>query len=169
MIFPTGLARGAVAQELPEWSDRELVQRLENWGKAQRLHLPGWDGLRTMLGAKAGSAERSFRSPQHWIAAQPNPTLGVDPLDARVIESAVCILPLYQHALLKAWYVRRRSPGKCLALAAEAAGVKKSRFSGFDAAIECAHALLVEALEVPAVIRKVRARQIVREVLAADA
>lgn len=144
---------------------RPLVGRLENWGRCLRLYVPGWNAPMP-LGGDLISAERHYRPATGYRTIGANPTALLDVHDAKVIESAVAILPLYHHAILKAWYVRRRSPGACLADAARAGGRKRMPFSAFDAELEMAHALCVGALQVPATIRKARAQALVRETLA---
>lgn len=142
---------------------RPIVVRLENWGRCLRLYVPGWNAP-APLGASLASAESRWRSGFRVLLARWDDALDVH--DAKAVESAVTIIPVYQHALLKAWYVRRRSPGKCLADAASAAGRRRLPYRAFDAELEMAHALCIEALQVPAVIRKVRAQALVRETLA---
>lgn len=152
-----------VLAETEERMSRPLVERCENWGQCLRLYVPGWNAP-APIGGELSSAESRWRSGFRTVSA--NPTVDLDVHDAKVIESAVSILPLYQHILLKAWYVRRRSPGACLSDAAKAGDRRRMPFRAFDAELEMAHALLVQALDVPAVIRKVRARELVREILA---
>jgi hypothetical protein len=161
MIFSNAavLPRGVLAQEAPAALDRAIVKRCENWAHYVRLR---------RLRGQANSLEGGYRPPRgaNW-ETRGAPTVPPTPElhDAQAIEDAVSILALYHHTLLRAWYVNKWHPGKCLAVAAEAAGVPRGRFSGFDAALEMAHGLLRESLRVPPVIRKMRARQIVRELV----
>ena len=133
----------------------DLESRLENWARAVK-----WYGGGPM---SCLSAEGHFRSPQHWYPLGPRP-LDADVDDAREVESAVCILPLFHHALLRGWYVRRWTKGRCLTVARLTSHQGYS--IGFDRGMREAQGLLGKALTVPAVIRKVRAREIVLETLA---
>lgn len=142
---------------------RPIVVRLENWGKCLRMYVPGWTAP-TPMGGELCSAESQWRSGFRSIVADVTYTLDVH--DAKVIESAVGSLKLYPHTLLKAWYVRSYSPGKCLAYAARAAGIPRARFPAFDDLLEDAHDQVLDELAIPAVVRKVRAHQIVRQTLA---
>lgn len=89
-----------------------IADRCDNWGMAIRYRVAGF---------QTASKEGEYRSPQrsHWqTAGAPSQTLQIDARDAQLIESAVCTLPLYQHALLRAWHVYRVSEPVCLRLAA---------------------------------------------------
>ena len=147
--------------------NRPIDERCDNWGQCLRYYVPGWHSP-ALLGGDGGSAESKFSADDHsgYRQIEAHPSAHLDVNDAKIVESAVVTLPLYQHALLKAHYVRSYSPGKCLALAAEAAGVRRVKFRGFLSDLEMAHALLIAALRLPAVVRKVRARELVRERLA---
>lgn len=157
------MRRSVVLAETEERANRPLVLRLENWGRCLRVYVPGWSNA-PLIGGDNASAEKGYRS--GFREHGENKAIGLDVHDAKVIESAVTILPLYQHTMLKAWYVKQRDPDTCLRLAAKAGERKKLRFSAFDSELEMAHALLTEALALPAVIRKERARDYVRGVLA---
>jgi hypothetical protein len=128
-----------------------MPETLRSW-----LDLDATDRRRFRLGRTALPRRGPFRLPYR------------QPHDAKLIEAAVGVLPLYYHTLLKAWYVRRLEPGKCLAVAAKVAVPVRKRipFDAFDGELEAAYVLLLDALELPAVIRKQRAKDLVRERLA---
>lgn len=138
-----------------------IADRCDNWGMAIRYRAVGF---------QTASKEGEYRSPQraHWqTAGAPSQTLQIDARDAQTIESAVCTLPLYPHALLRAWHVYRVSEPVCLRLAARAAHEPRGRTSGFDAALGMAYALLSAALDIPETARAALARHHVRILLTA--
>ena len=140
-----------------------IADRCDNWGMAIRYRAAGF---------QTASKEGEYRSPQraHWqTAGAPPQTLQIDARDAQLIESAVCTLPLYPHALLRAWHVYRVSEPVCLRLAAKASGEPRGRTSGFDAALGMAYALLTAALALPVAIRNDHARERIRGLLTAEA
>jgi hypothetical protein len=161
--------RRTVHAESEEYATRPIVMRLNNWGRCLKHYVPGWTSTQP-IGGDSGSAERRFRAEDHsgYRTVNPDTTFDLDPHDAKLIEAAVGVLPLYYHTLLKAWYVRRLEPGKCLAVAAKVAVPVRKRipFDAFDGELEAAYVLLLDALELPAVIRKQRAKDLVRERLA---
>ncbi len=135
-----------------------MNDRCDNWGMACRYRL---------IQGETASLEGGYRSPQDWYApgAPPQPKF-CDVKDAQEIESAVCVLDLYHHSILRAWHVYRVSEPQCIRLAAKAANEKRGRASGFDATLGMAYGLLSEALELPAVIRKDRARRRIQDAFA---
>lgn len=136
-----------------------LDHRLENWGAA----ISG-----RSFGAARGteSIEGRYRSPQEWHApGPPQALIEPDHEDAQVIESAVVLLPLFHHALLRAWYVRRLSPGTCVSRAREVGGAASPEGGHFPRHLSRAQELLEAALALPAVIRRERARAYVRKAL----
>ncbi|MCC6378746.1 MAG: hypothetical protein IT519_08025 [Burkholderiales bacterium] len=136
-----------------------LDLRLENWGAA----ISG----RSFGGARGTeSIEGRYRSPQQWHAlGAPQALIEPDHEDAQIIESAVVLLPLFYHALLRAWYVRRLSPGTCVSRAREVGGAASPEGAHFPRHLDRAQELLVAALALPAVIRRDRARAYVRKAL----
>ena len=150
-----------------------LVERCDNWGACLRASLtvsvaklPG-KGARYF--ARIGSYEQAYRSPQrnHW--APPGATAApdqADVLDAQEVESAVCLLDLYHHTVLRGWHVYRLAEPTVLRLAAKASGTARGRNSGWDATLSMAYGLLADALLVPAVFRRERARERVQTTLA---
>jgi hypothetical protein len=133
-----------------------IPDRCDNWGVFCRY---------THAGIETASKEGQYRSPQQWhaLGAPPIP-LNLDPIDARLIEDCVTTIDLYHHALLRAWHVYRVAEPTCLRLAAKAAGQKRGQSNGFDASLGMAYGLLSAALELPAVVRKERARRAVQSV-----
>jgi hypothetical protein len=155
--------RIAFACELPEQQARPIVLRCRNWGQQYRL---------ARLRGQANSLEGSFRpDATAGYESQGAPrAVSPDVADAQAIEDAVCIMAsLYHNLLLRCWYVRLWSPGKCQTESARGVAMARPRLTGFDADLEMAHALLIAALNVPAVIRKPRAAAIVKELLDAAA
>ena len=142
--------------------DTTIADRCDNWGLAIRYRI---------IEFQTASKEGEYRSPQraHWqTAGAPSQSLQIDARDAQAIESAVCTIPIYPHALLRAWHVYRVSEPVCLRLAAKAANEPRGRASGFESALAMAYALLTAALELPAVVRKDRARDRIRILLTAE-
>jgi hypothetical protein len=143
-------------------SSQSIEDRCENWGAWARGHT-------RFQKRTAKSAEGHWRSPQMWEAAPATAWMTTDAGDAQAIESAVCALPLYYHALLRGWYVGGprglMSAGECLLRASQASGEPRARLGTFVMRLHAGHALLIAALAVPAVVRKQRAREIVREAL----
>jgi hypothetical protein len=134
-----------------------IEARCDNWGLAHRLRL---------IQGEAESFEGAYRSPQQWHElGAPAESQFVDPHDAREVESAVCVLPIYQHAILRAWHVYRASPAACLRLAAKAAGESRGRLGGWASTLGASYGLLAHALSLPVVIRKERARERVARLL----
>lgn len=152
----------ALAAEATEMQNRSIVVRLENWALCLRLYVPGWTAP-SPIGSSLSSAESRWCS--GFRSVHVDVTRDLDVHDAKAIESAVSILSLYHHTILKAWYVRKLSPGSCLGYAARVSHRKRKPFRLFDGELEAAHALLVEALALPAAVRKVRAQALALEVL----
>lgn len=134
----------------------DLDYRLKNWGRGVRVYSPA--GLRIL------SMEGGYRSPQrnHWEAPVSGRLGPIDVPDAWVIEAAVCCLPMFHHSLLAGRYVYELTPGKCVRMAARAAG-HPWRGREFEDAMANAKALLAAELELPAVRRMDRARDFVRK------
>src|SRR5512144_1635851 len=133
-----------MASAVPAEAQWTLVDRLENWGRAMRN---GWTPSR------AESVEGDYRSQDGIALAECAPPRLV-PIrldDAREIESAVCMIDLYHHTLLVAWYGRRLAEAHCLRLAARNAGQQRGVVRGFDASLWMAHSLVADALLLPAV------------------
>lgn len=138
-------------------SAKPLRERCENWARAYALR---------RLRGQANSFEGNFRC--NRFSAEPGAPpewTDIDIHDAQRIEDAAQLLPLFEHMLLRFHYIRKWHAGKCMEDAADWAKVPRRQWSGFPAALNMAHALLTEALEVPAVVRKVRVRAIAREAL----
>ena len=91
----------------------------------------------------------------------------MDVSDAEDVESAVCTLDMYPHAILRGWHVNRLSEPMCLRLAAKAAGEQRGNVRGWEAILAMAYALLADALTTPRVLRRERARQRVHDILGA--
>lgn len=142
-----------------------LVERLENWGDAQR-----W---RRRQG-QAASFEGAYRSPQgpHWLygSAPPRTPPAIDARDAAIVNNAWAAMgDAYHQTILGGWYVKRYSEGHCVRLAREAAGDEKTRKRGdFEASLAMAHALIAAQLDLPAVIRRERITLRVQAVLGMD-
>lgn len=138
-------------------AEHPLAARCDNWGLACRYRL---------IQGETASLEGAYRSPQEWHepGAPPQPQF-CDVPAALEIESAVCVLDLYHHAILRAWHVYRVSEPQCIRLAAKAAGEKRGKASGFEATLRAAYALLEVSLALPAVVRKERARARIRAIL----
>lgn len=147
----------------------DLEERLEGWATFWRWKL----GLE-----QAASIEGQYRSPQPWDQPIPPAWLDVDEDDVQAIESAVCAMDLFHHTLLKLWYIRRRDEDTCLTTARRAAGEpKEARRRGkgeggriraadsFRSSLAMAKALLLAELARPAVVRKRRASEYVRNLL----
>ena len=151
----------------------ELEGRLNNWGDVWRQRL-GY-GLERSATA-ASSAEGGYRN--RWRASwDSDPVVGCAPLapraldraDADVIELGVCALDLFHHCLLKAWFIRRIGAIGALNFARTAAAETRIFYrTTADAERECAarlimaETLLARVLLLPAVVRKERARVMVR-------
>lgn len=134
-----------------------IEDRCENWAAWYRKE-GRW--IKT-----ARSLEGQWRSPQCWEPLPPGTVRLTDAADAQIVESAVRIIAMYPQALLRLYYVRNLPPRACLSIAAKLADEGRGRNSGWDAMLDMAHALLIEALDLPAVIRKDRARRIVLKVV----
>lgn len=133
----------------------ELEERLEAWGEYWRWRVST---------SQAESFEGQYRSPQRWDAAPIPPAwLDIDVDDVQAIESAVCALDLFNHVLLKMWYVRKRAEDACMG-AARAAANRRTR-GPFRNYLAEAKAMLAAELERPAVVRKQRASEHVRRLL----
>lgn len=136
----------------------DLEVRLENWGASLAF------GRRASGGTE--SIEGRYRSPQQWHAlGAPQARIEPDHEDAQVIESAVVLLPLFHHALLRAWYVRKLAPGTCLTTARAAGGPASPGGNYAPRHLQRAKGLLVEALALPAAERRSRARAGARRAL----
>jgi hypothetical protein len=162
-ILWTRIRRTLLVCESSAAQSRPIVQRCLNWGACLRWYVPGWDSP-SSIGGELGSIETRRRHDRYRVLTT-SPTVGLDVDDSRIVESAVVILPLYLHTLLKAWYVRQHSPGRCLADAADLARCARAPFAAFDDHLEQAHTALLVALDVPSVVRKIRARELVRQAL----
>ena len=137
----------------------DLEERLEAWAVFWRWRNSGQQ--------QAESFEGQYRSPQRWDRLPiPPQQLDVDVDDVHAIESAVCALDLFHHVLLKAWYILRISEDSCMAKARKAAG--KGTRRRFRVSMAEAKALLYAELERPAVVRKQRASEMVRQILGLD-
>ena len=137
----------------------ELEDRLINWGIVMRSR---------MRANQAGSAEGAYRSPQrgHWEPAGLTPSgARADPKDAAEIESAVCLLPLTYHAILRAWYVYR-SPMPVLCRLCRKLGFRLPDATDADAAVGMAKAMLAGTLEIPTVLRRLRIKALVEREIA---
>jgi len=127
-----------------------LEQRLDAWGRVLR-----WRARQK----QAGSKEGAYRSPQHW---EP-PTLDKPPpspdeaRDADEIEQAVCGLSMRYHALLRAWYVHQARAESMIRIARKI-GFVRPTMNEVEAAMAMGKALLVKQLELPAAVRKQRAK-----------
>ena len=144
----------------PEQGDA-LDARLENWGAVLSGRLAGGRGGATE------SLEGLYRAPRFSAAlGAPSVAVELDQDDAQVIESAVILLPLFHHALLRCWHVHRLAPGTCIDRARRVGGPGSPEGRHLPAHLDRAKALLEAALRVPAVIRKERARDYVRRMLA---
>lgn len=136
-----------------------LDDRLDNWGRAMRWYAANASGT-------CASLEGHYRSPQPWHAIPPSAVPnGIDGPDAQAVESAVAVLSLFDHMLLRAWYVRRTHGDHCISLARRAAGTAAPKGRGFQQHMADAKSALQAALALPAVIRKDRARARVRAIL----
>lgn len=137
-----------------------LDDRLDNWGRAMRWY--------AAIGRNTcASAEGGYRSPQPWHAIPPSAfPAGIDGQDAQEVESAVAVITLFHHALLRAWHVNRMAKPHCTGYAKRAAGqATPDGWRNFDARIRDARTALTYALHLPAVIRKDRARARVKAIL----
>lgn len=137
----------------------DIEERLEAWGAYWR-----W---RQEQG-QAQSFEGGYRSPQHWdfMLTHVPAELDIDRQDVDSIEAAVSALDLFNHVLLKAWYVRKFDPDRSMA-AARTAGRRRTR-AQFPLYLTESKVLLLAELETPAVVRKQRASEYVRELLGLD-
>lgn len=134
-----------------------IDDRLDNWGRAMRWY--------ARIGRACASLEGRYRSPQPWTAPPVNAPGAIDQVDARDIESAVIVLPLWDHTILRAWYVHQSSPDTCMARARRAAGNGAPDRQAFATHIRVARGALERALTLPAVVRRDRARARVRAIL----
>lgn len=152
-------------------TDAHLLDRCENWGRVVRARLTHvaaeGTGKHRRYWAKIGSYEAGYRSPQshHWTPPVTASFELLDVVDADDVESAVCMLEMYPHVILRGWHVNRLSEPMCLRLAARAAGVMRGKVSGWGPTLEMAYALLSEALTTPRALRRERARQRVHAAL----
>jgi hypothetical protein len=135
----------------------DIEGRLENWGVAMRSGAVSYKS--------AESLEGNYRSPQQWDAPVTPERALVLVDDALAIENAVCALTLYDHLLLKSWYVRRWSRWKCLGVALRGSGLPRSKRLSFDDSMLLAKVHLLAELQRPATTRKVRAVAYARRVL----
>lgn len=146
-----------------------LDERLVNWGDCwrSRLRLD-----------QASSIEGDYRSPQRkhwdtdaWVGIAPASPPMFDHADAVEIEAAVCVIDLFHHALLRAWYIRRAGTTGSLITARMAAGWKmvaqrrEQAHHEFSARLLLAMALVDAQLRLPAATRKHRASTIARQAL----
>jgi hypothetical protein len=157
--------------------DSRLEVRCENWGEYMRWRQrvssatmvdPTRAAPKRHFFARVASFETNYRSPQaqHWhYGSAPTQAPEADKADAEEIENAVCALDLYHHALLRGHHVERMAPALVLRKAAKAAGQRRGNPFGFLASLGMAYGLLSAALKEPAVIRKIRARERVLEIL----
>lgn len=150
----------------------DLESRLVNWGDCWRYRL-GLD--RTQAGSAEGNHRNRWR--HSWDC---DPTVGCAPVapraldhrDADEIELAVCSIDLFNHVLLKTWYIRRFDAEGTLRKASRAARWPVISYPTLEAAErECSRRIayaqdrVAAQLQVPAVIRKQRATAIVRDFL----
>jgi hypothetical protein len=163
----------AVVLEVDPWE--QLIDRCENWGEALKWKIhasvsingrgPSLAPVKTYY-ARVGGLETQYRSPQsqHWHygsapTAKPEP----DQQDAALIERAVCSLVIYPHAILRYHHVNRLAPPIVMRLAAKAAGTPRQ--GNFNGALNDAYAALARALELPAVVQRLRAVERVKAAL----
>ena len=154
-------------------TDARLIARCEGWGKVMRAILTNvaaeGTGIDRRYYAKIGSYEAGYRSPQshHWTRPVTASFELLDVSDAEDVESAVCTLDMYPHAILRGWHVNRLSEPMCLRLAAKAAGEQRGNVRGWEAILAMAYALLADALTTPRVLPRERARQRAHDILGA--
>ena len=164
-LVAKGQAIASVAVAYPVRESATIEGRVLNWANSFL-----WGSGSSLRSAE--SVEGWYRSPQRWDAPPGRSRPLVDVHDAAVVESAIIILPLFDHTLLRSWYIfqghrdeHMRDKRQALAMAARAAGCEAPRSYEFGGRINDALGRLERALTLPAVVRKVRARQIVKEVL----
>lgn len=155
MIVAPKYSRDSSARE-------SLIDRCDNWGAAMR-------GATGRASQSVASAEGAYRSPQPWHAVPTPMPAAVDRLDADIIEAAVAVLSLHDHALLRARHVHQLDQRACIAIARRAAGNGAPRRATFRGSMGMAYDALERALALPAVIRRDRARDRVRAILGAIA
>jgi hypothetical protein len=144
-----------------------IVDRCENWAECYRLR-----GCRQ---SRVGSIEGGYRSPQseHWHhgAAPPVARPDLDWRDAEVVNGAWQAIPDgYHQIIIGAWHVRAWSPGKCERIArlrgrGDNARLPPPSDAAWQRTLQVAHGLLLEQLEIPAVVRRARLSERVREAL----
>lgn len=139
----------------------EVVSRCIEWGAWLRGSAP------TRV---AMSAEGAYRSPQPWDAPIASWRDGIDAERARQTEAAVCNgLDIYHHTVLRCYHVHEWAAGKCLRIAAQAAGTPTARFRAWEGTLQAAYGLLGGVLDTPAVWRRPRAAERVQAALRAFA
>jgi hypothetical protein len=144
-----------------ENSDLEI--RLENWGRVMRSR---------RRSGQASSKEGQYRCPQRNHHEPPGAPSAIvistsDRDDAELIESAVCLLQLRYHAILRAWYVNHSRPEVMVRLASKL-GFYSPSMRDVDAALAMGKALLIKNLDIPHVVRKERAKQWIDRIIQAE-
>ncbi|MCC7122275.1 MAG: hypothetical protein IT493_12025 [Gammaproteobacteria bacterium] len=177
----------AAAEVAPDSAlEHDLEHRCENWGAALRSQCHGNASselvaardhaqrgvyLTRRFAPSLRSFEAGWTSPQsaHWnVPGVTRAPRDVDLADAQTIETAVCSIDAYFHAILRGWHVQRFAEPVCLRLAARAVDCKRGKLSGWQATLDMAYALLTAALDLPAGVHKDRARARVLATLALD-
>lgn len=157
---------GEMEQGAGDLSHLPLDVRCDNWGAWQR-------GGSTSH--QVESKEGGYRSPQrgHWEESVTAVPVAINAFDGQLIEHGVCLLPLYQHLLLRGWHCKRSRPNGyrldpviILRMAARISHEQRGCREGFTGALAMAYVLLGETLKVPAVVRKQHARDVVMRALA---
>lgn len=130
-----------------------LISRLENWGAAL-------GGRMLTVKATTASLEGGYRAPRGaWYdPGAPSTQVSPDMVDATEIETAVVLTPMFHHVLLRAHYVKKLAPGTCIKRARTAGGPDSPSGEFFPRHLEQAHNFVAAYLELPAVVRRERAR-----------
>lgn len=157
--------------------NEDLEARCDNWGEIMRWRQRASVAInggstkgppQKHFFATIGSFEAGYRSPQseHWnYGSAPTEAPDPDPIDADEIEQAVQAITVYHHAILRYTHVNRLDAPIVLRLAAKAGRQRRSMLTGYLPTLHMAYGLLREALSLPAVVRKARARERVQKAL----
>lgn len=141
-------------QAIPQPID-ELDEALERWGAYER-----WFRRKKCC----GSIEGGWRSPQRWDAPPVSSPSKANVEEAAIIREAIQLVQIDHAILLTAWYVDCSKPRILFALAAKC-GFVDPTMSDVSIALSNGRKQLAKALEVPAVIRKLRVRNRIQRIL----
>jgi hypothetical protein len=133
-----------------------LEDRLANWGAWQRWRAEAHT---------SESKEGEYRRNPHWWEDGAPPTRGdpIDRLDAIDMESAVCLLGVYQ-AVLRAKYIWRAGLPRMIEVV-KALGFREAQSGDVEAALNMARVMVEQNLLQPAGMRRDRAKAFAERLL----